>query len=377
MDSESPLIILHLLEPGGGGTMRHVLDLASEQTRCGHQVHVIYSPLRLEPLFAPQIENLKNVTLHALPMRRAPHLSDITNLFSLIEILRRTQPDILHAHSTKAGMLARLARLARIFVKTKIIYTPHALMTLDPETSAIKKFAYGCYEKLLSPLMHRMIVLSSYEYDHAIALGIPRSKLVMGLNGIQNLPPADRKAIRRQWLAAENDVIVGFVGRLCHQKHPELTIAAFAKAQTESPNLKLVMIGEGELRSRCETLAHDLKVENQIIWLGAADAKEFYAGMDMLLITSRYEGMAYTFIEAIHAGLPIVTTPVGGSDSCVIHHQTGLIVPADINDLANAVLLLANDPTILDAMRFAARATARHFTLAHSAELHHQIYCGD
>lgn len=362
---------MHVLEPGGGGTMRHVLDLAQQQARIGHHVHMIYSRKRLEDLSAPQIAALQNVTLHELPMHRAPGVSDIFNLCKLANILKRIKPDVVHAHSTKAGMLARIAH---IFVKTKVIYTPHALMTLDPGTSALKKFVYGAYEKLLSPLMHRMIVLSSFEYDHAAELGIPYGKLVMGINGIAPLPHANRDEIRRGWQVDTDDVIVGFVGRLAHQKNPELAIRAFAKAYQGNPHLKLVMIGDGELRSACEKLANELQVSDRVIFAGAQDAKMLYAGMDMLLITSRYEGMAYTFVEALHAGLPVISTRVGGSDSCVIHGQTGMLTDMNEDDIAKNILLLANDATLRDGMRLASRATARHFTLDAMQELHHGIY---
>ncbi len=352
--------IIHLIEPGGGGTLRHVIDLASAQAQAGDAVTIIYSPLRLEPLFAPQLFALRKVILYPLPMRRAPHPDDIQNLLSLIQIIRKTNPDILHAHSTKAGMLARLAR---IFVTTKVIFTPHALMTLDPETRAIKKLCYSIYEKILSPLMHKMIVLSNVEHDQALALGIPANKIVLGLNGIAPLPPVDRDTIRRNWQVADGKVVVGFVGRLSHQKNPQLALKSFALARKAQSNLKLVVIGDGEFRQDCTALAEQLNISADIIWMGAADAKMLYAGMDLLLITSRYEGMAYSFIEALHAGLPIITTAVGGSDRCVIHGQTGLIMPANTAALSDGIIQLSQDAVLRDAMHFAGRSLAREFTI--------------
>jgi len=368
MDS---LTIVHLLEPGGGGSMRHVLDLAGAQARAGHRVHIIYSPLRLEALFEPQLRALPSVTLHVLPMRRAPHLSDFQNVAELVKILRTARGDILHAHSTKAGMLARMAFW---FTKIPVVYTTHGIMTSDPNTSVPVRFAYGVYEKLLSPFMRAIIVLSEQERAHAITLGIPADKIRMGLNGIAPLPLADRDAIRKSWNLLPEHIAVGFVGRLAYPKNPQLAISAFARAAQSAPQLRLVLIGDGVDRALCEELAQSLNISTQIIWLGEVDAKPLYPALDMLIIPSISEGMAYTFIEALHAGLPVIATPVGGSDRCVIDGQTGFIVPHDAEKMAEKILQLSEDAVLRDAMHFAARAHGRNFTLEKMLAAHDAIY---
>ena len=351
--------------------MRHVLDLAQQQAINGHKVHVVYSPLRLEPLFTPQLANLQSVTLHAIPMHRAPHPHDFLHVVTLVKLCKQSKPNIIHAHSTKAGLIVRLARL---FYSTKIIYTPHAIMTMHPDTSRFKKLVYGLYEQVLSPLMNKMIILSSFEQDHARALGLQDKKLTMGLNGIAPLPITQRTAIREDWEIAENDIAVGYVGRLTAQKNPELALNSFAAAYAQNKNLILIMIGDGELTEACKALAQQLGITDRIRWLGAQDAKMHYAGMDMLLVTSRYEGMAYTFIEALHAGLPVVSTTVGGSDRCIMHGQNGYVVSADAHELATHLLMIANDPVLCDAMRFAARSLSRSFTIQAMTQYHDGIY---
>ncbi len=372
MDS---MTVVHVLEPGGGGAMRHVLDLAAAQARAGWRVHIVYSPIRMEALFEPQLLALSrdwpNITLHSLPMHRAPHVSDAKNLFDLVKLLRVARPDILHAHSTKAGMLARMASAV---VKVPVIYTPHALMTLNPKTPPWKKMIYGWYEQLLSPVMQRMIFLSQEEQAHAVSLGMPANKMVMGLNGITPFTLGDRKALRTTLKIAGDEVVVGFVGRLAPQKNPQLAIRAFAQAATKNEKLKLLLIGGGDLRGECEQLAQNLGVMDRILWLGAANAREWYGAMDLLLITSRYEVMAYIFVEALHAGLPIIATPAGGSDSCVITGQTGFTVAPDETEIAEKILQLAEDAPLRDAMHFAARAHSQNFTIPNMFELHAKIY---
>lgn len=351
--------------------MRHVLDLAQQQANSGQQVHIIYSRQRLEPLFAPQLRELKHITLHELPMRRAPHPGDIGNLYKLIRLLRDIKPDILHAHSTKAGMLARLARL---FLKTKVIYSPHAFMTMNPDTSVWLRGFYSIYERLAAPLTDRVMVLSDQEFQHARALGIPEKRIAFGAAGIAPLPMSDRNPIRAAWNVPADAVLIGFVGRFTHQKYPELAIEAFAAAQKNFPQLYLVMIGDGELLPHCRALAQKLNVADRVIFAGAIDARTHYAGMDILLITSRYENMAYTLIESLFAGLPVVTTEVGISRRCVHDGQNGYIVLPEAEQMGAALGRLAADAPLRDAMRFAARAAARDFSLQQMNQHYQKTY---
>ena len=365
------LNIVHLIEPGSGGSLRHVIDLARAQADTGHHVTIIYSPLRLEAAYGAELQNLSNVTLHELPMHRAPHASDVKNLFKLVQILRRAKPDILHAHSTKAGLLARKAR---VYIKTKIIYTPHAWMSMNPDMPAWQKSLYAAYEKSMSFLTDRIIVLSRHEYEHALSLGISAKKLVMAQNGAPPLPFADRAALRAAANISDEKFVVGFIGRLSAQKNPELALQALAVAKQQNPNLILYMIGNGKLLPACQALAETLGIANDIRWLGAADARLHYAAMDLLLVTSRYEGMPYSFLEALQAGAPIVTTDVGGSESCIIPNQTGAIVPADASHIAREIAKIAGDTTIHDGMRFASRARAQNFGIVQMLESVTAVY---
>jgi glycosyltransferase involved in cell wall biosynthesis len=352
------LNIIHLVEPGSGGAMRHVLDLARAQADVSHNVTIIYSPLRLEADYEAQLRQLPNVALHELLMRRAPHVSDIQNLFELVKILRAEQVDILHAHSTKAGLLARLAR---IFVRMRVIYTPHGMMTLSPKMPQWKKTIYAAYEKILACFTDKIIVLSRHERDHAVSLGLSADKLMMAQNGAAPLPPSDRAALRAAQNILDHQQVVGFVGRMAFPKNPDLAVAAFAAARNQLPNLVLYMIGDGELMLPCLSMAEAQGLSDDIRWLGGVDARPHYAAMDMLLVTSGYEAMAYSFLEALRAGLPIVTTDVGGSDSCVIPGQTGEVTLAEPDQLANGIVKVLGDPARHDAMRSSARALGEQF----------------
>jgi glycosyltransferase involved in cell wall biosynthesis len=222
---------------------------------------------------------------------------------------------------------------------------------------------YGFYERMLSPWMDCMLVLSRHEAAEAQTLGIPPSKIRLIHNAIPPMRLADRDALRRAQKLTESDVVAGFVGRFSAQKNPQLAILAFAQAAQDCPTLHLWMIGDGPLRSDCENLATQLGIAHRVTWHGAVEAADFYAGMDMLLITSRYEGMAYTYLEALAAGLPILSTDVGGADSCVVEGQTGHILPTRAADFAEKMVLLCHDAPLRDAMHFAARGLSGRFLM--------------
>ena len=360
---DSRLNIVHVIEPGSGGAMRHVLDLARAQADTSHAVSVIYSPLRLEAGYEAQLQALVNVKLYPLPMHHAPHVADVGSLWGLVKILRAEKPDILHAHSTKAGLLARLARL---FVKTHVVYTPHGMMSLNPEMPKWKKKIYGAYEKVMSCLTDRMVVLSFHEFESAQSLGL--GKLTLAQNGVTPAPVVDRSALRAVEKIQPEQLVVGFVGRMAFPKNPSLAVAAFAKAKKQLPNLLLYMIGDGELRLGAQQMAKNLGIAADVHWLGAVDARGHYAAMDVLLVTSSYEGMPYSFLEALSAGVPIVTTNVGGSETCVIPGQTGEVTDFNADALADGLVKVLGDATMHDALRFTARARARQFGIPQMLE---------
>ena len=128
------------------------------------------------------------------------------------------------------------------------------------------------------------------------------------------------------------------------------------------------MIGDGELRHGAEQLAKNLGIESSIRWLGAVDARGHYAVMDVLLVTSSYEGMPYSFLEALAACVPIVTTNVGGSETCVIPGQTGEVTDFNVDALANGLVKVLGDATLHDAMQFAARARSKQFGISQMLE---------
>ncbi len=295
--------ILLVIEPSGGGSGRHVVDLAQGLIDNGHAVSLIYSPTRAEPRFEAEAAALPLRHLEPLPLRRAVGPWDIGALIALRRLIARLGPfDIVHGHSAKAGALTRLAAPA----SAARVYTPHALPTLNPIT--VGATSYGLIETWLARLAcEAVIAVSDEEAAHARRRGFPIERLHTIPNGLTACKTADRRAARRIMRLPDTAWIVGFVGRLSSQKDPVRFAQALRLAHARDPRIIGVMIGEGEL---CD--ATHAAGGPSIRLLGALDARPLMAGFDLFAMTSRYEGFSYAMVEAAAAGLPILTTEVGG-----------------------------------------------------------------
>jgi glycosyltransferase involved in cell wall biosynthesis len=266
----------------------------------------------------------------------------------------RTGPyDVIHGHSSKGGMLARLAGIGN---GSAIVYTPHAISTQDPMLGTAKRMIYGAGEKALARLTDRIIAVSAAERDHIVGLGVPRRKLVVIPNGVAPASGPTRGEARAALGLADDILAIGFVGRLSRQKAIDVLIAAFAPVARTNAKARLVVIGEGEEAVPARQQAERLGCSRQVIWLGAVDAMPHYPAFDLFAQPSRYEGFSYAVLEAASNGVAVLTTDVGGSREAIADGVGGLIVPPDEPEsFARALAALTADPQRLAAMGQAAR----------------------
>ena len=297
--------ILQVIEPSGGGSGRHVVDLSEALIDAGHQVALVYSPLRAEPRFETEVAALPLAALERLPLRREIGLWDFAALRALNRLIARLGPfEILHGHSAKAGALARLAHAPG----AARVYTPHALAMMG--AAGLAKTAAGVVEfGLARARTDAVVAVSTEEAAVARRWGLPKDRLHIVPNGLARAPHRDRSAARRTMDVSDSALIVGFVGRLSPQKDPVRFARAVRLAKQDNPRILGVMIGAGPLAEAVAEAGGEAARS-----IGDADARRLMAGFDLFVMTSRYEADAYALIEAAALGLPIVTTDVGGTD---------------------------------------------------------------
>jgi glycosyltransferase involved in cell wall biosynthesis len=243
---------------------------------------------------------------------------------------------------------------------------------MDPLIGASASIVYGSIETFLArSCTDGVIAVSQDEYDHAIKLGIPSSKVFLVQNGIPPHEPAlDRAKLRNELNIPAEAIVVGFVGRMSQQKNPLRFVEAVIAANESDPRICGVMIGEGELYADVERA-----VAGKLILLGNRNARQYMPAFDMFVMTSNYEAMPYVLIEALHAGLPIISTAVGGATSTVHHDENGLVLPVDVSPhrLSEAIVeLVKGDRQI--AFAAASRVIAEAFTATTMAEQTLAVY---
>ena len=264
-----------------------------------------------------------------------PH--DISALWGLYRLLKKEGPfDIIHSHSSKAGGLARLAGLKLPgFVQ---IYTPHAFVTMMPNSS----WLYGLIEKFLSRFCAAVITVSPQEEKHALEyLDLPRHKVRMIPNGIHLNYAANRESARCQMGYDPHDFVVGFVGRLAAQKNPLRLVETFRLLTSQRNDMQLAIVGDGPLRNDVMMTLARYNLTARGRFFSGFNARDLMPGFDCLLCTSDYESYALIFPEALDAGVPIVTTPVGIAVEAVLEGKTGFVADFSAEKLAEGVLKIA------------------------------------
>ncbi|WP_289034218.1 glycosyltransferase [uncultured Roseibium sp.] len=359
--------ILLVTEPSGGGSGRHVLDLASSLADHGHGVHVIWSGDRADDWFVSKLAAQIKFSSSELLMKRSIGPADLRSYLMLAMFILRHGPfDVTHGHSSKAGALVRLVPG---FIAGKKIYTPHAFRTMDPSMGSRGHAFYNLIERVLAYFCTAIICVSRREFDHALALGIDHRKLRMVPNGANPLDEVDPPAEPDQ----QDAVVIGFIGRLAEQKNPELFVEAIKLAHARDPRVRGLVLGDGALRSELEK-----KVGPEVVefagWVSTAD---YIREIDVFCQTSRYEAMPYTMLEALFAGLPMISTDVGGVEETIQEGVNGFVLPFDASptDVAEKMLLLAGDKALRAEMSEQSRAISMTKTIDVMATNTIDAYC--
>jgi glycosyltransferase involved in cell wall biosynthesis len=281
--------------------------------------------------------------------RELSPLRDLVTLFKLWRLMRAYHPDVVHTHTAKAGFVGRTAAwLARVPVR---IHTYHGHV-FHGYFSPRKTQIFLWLERLTARFSDRLITISPALKDELTTQYhiAPADKFVVVPLGLELSPFAEnprRCGIFRTEFGIAPDVpLVGIVGRIVPIKNHELFLTMAKKVQETVPDAHFVIIGDGERRAEIEKLAADLHIRVTFTgWL--RDLKPAYSDMDALVISSDNEGTPVSLIEALAAGVPVVSTAVGGVPDLLRHGEFGQIVPAgDADALAAAVINVRSGSTL-------------------------------
>lgn len=292
-------------------------------------------------------------------MREVRPRQDAAAVARLACLFARRRPDVVHAHTYKAGVLATLA--ARAAGVRAIVFTPHghifapgARIPGVPEGGWRLRVLRSC-TRVAEALAHRVTALSEQDLAEQVALGLaPRSKHVVIPNGIDldryDLPP----------VRGSGSPVIGSVGRFTAEKGHRDLLDAFALVRRSHPRARLVLVGYGELEAELRRQADRLSLDGAVDFAGARDSAELLPTFDVFVQPSLYESQGLSILEAMAAGRPVVATDVGGVRDVVRDGETGLLVRAgDPEALAAALVRLADAPEFAASLASRGRARVR------------------
>ena len=362
MNPTQAVRVLQICEASSAGVGRHTIDLTEGLLAKGCDVHLLYSRARIDDAFERGVARLPSGRSHVIEMAREPTAGDAAAMLAVCRYVASHGPfDLVHGHSSKGGAIARLAGAAS---RKPVIYTPHCISTMVPSFGRVKNTAFKLVEAGLALLTRRILAASQEEYDHIRSLGVAASRLRLVPHGIQRLPLGSKQEVRAALGLSQDQVIIGFVGRLSEQKNPALAIRAFARLAAQQQKVRLAIIGSGELEAECRRLAAELRVDDRIDWLGYRPGYESMPAFDVLLVPSRYEGLPYVMLEALTVGLPLVITPVGGVKLVIDDGKNGFVVPHDdVVAMSEAIGRLAADANWRARVSRAALAKSEDFSI--------------
>lgn len=328
--------ILHCLRAPVGGLFRHVLDVAAEQAGRGHDVGILAdSSTRnalTDQLFASIAPKL-TLGVVQLPMSRQPGFGDIKAVRSVTHIARPLDLDVLHGHGAKGGAYARLARrtLRTEGQRVKAFYTPHG-GTLNFRPGTMQGRLFMRVEHFLERFTDGLIFESAY------AARVYRERLGPGPAPQRIIPNGLRPGDFFEIVHAPGNVRdILFVGELRDIKGVDVLLQALANLAREGTPLSAAIVGSGPQEAALKAQAHALGLQDRVVFTGALPARQAFTLGRVMVVPSRAESFPYIVLEAAAAGLPLVTTTVGGIPEIVAGTDTKLIAAGDAGALTDAI----------------------------------------
>jgi glycosyltransferase involved in cell wall biosynthesis len=304
-----PLSVLLVVEPGLDGVFRHVEGLVDFLLTQNQRIHLAYSSRRSGQAMALLVERVRKMGGETVDLRVAntPQLRDFTALSQLVGLIRRTRPDVIHAHSSKAGVLARAAAI--LTGHRQCLYTPHAYYGMAKPASL--RVGFFNWVERVAARFATTIAISREESDFAV------SQLHIDTARFQPATPEQRRAARLKLGIPEHITVLATIGRMCWQKDPETAYRAVAPVCQRNPDLLFLHLGWGKWNEYLRRFGQELGFKSQLRILEYTDdPRAFYHAVDGVLITSRYEaGWPLVLLESLSCNLPIMTaTCLGMSD---------------------------------------------------------------
>lgn len=335
-----------------GGAQQNTLYTVEDQYQ-DYQDEVV---LMTGPTDGPEGTLIPRAEQGGFDLQILPHLTrsisplnDWRAYRELIAALRNYQPDLVHTHSSKAGILGRAAAWK---LKLPTVHTIHGA-AFHFGQSPVNYHAYIAAEKWASRRCDRLVSVCDAMTDQYVAAGITaRDRCDTVYSGMEVepflTPSRPPEEIRRELGIKPGQIVIGKVARLFHLKGHKYLIEAAKQVVAAQPEVRFLLIGDGILRAEFESRIAALGLSEHFIFAGLVPPErvpELIHAMDIVVHTSVWEGLARVLPQGLIAGKPVVSYDVDGAREVVIPEETGYLLPPEsIEPLSQALIELAADP---------------------------------
>lgn len=333
--------MITLLELGGaqGNTLFTVTHLNREK----FEVVLICGEGGIQDEEAKKIPKLKIYFIKNM-VRPIHPLKDFLCLIELFRILKQEKADIVHTHSSKAGILGRIA--ARMAQTPVIIHSIHGFGFNPYQKYWVRKL-FIFLEKWIAKISDILIVVSSKNIKDGLKLGIGKKekyRLIRSGVDIQKIKnraeTSDSQSLRKNFGIPSEKKVILTVGPFKIQKDPLNYVRLAKKVSDQFSEVKFLMVGDGELREKIELLIHDLKLENIVTLLGwRKEIPELLKACDLFVLTSLWEGLPRAAVESLIVGKPVVAFGVDGVPEVVQNGENGFVLaPGNLDEMAEKII---------------------------------------
>lgn len=340
-----------------GGSQENTVLSCAGQSDHGHEVSLVYGPIHgPEGSMLADVQTHGNIKTIETPnlIRELNPLRDLRCRGDLRAIIRAEQPDVVHTHSSKAGILGRAAAWKEEV--PAVVHTIHGL-PFHPYQSHVAQTIYIQSERWAAKRCHRIVCVADAMREQALAAGVGHPELFTTIrSGMKTAPflnahaDFDRDAVRKSFGFAPDDFVLGTVARLAELKGHDDLLDAVAPTIANEKHLRLLWVGDGFKRERLLARARELQLEDRLVTTGHVPPEripELLIAMDLLVHPSYREGLPRAVPQALLSGTPAIAYDVDGTREVIEDGVTGLLVaPGDINALRQAINRMQNDSAL-------------------------------
>lgn len=356
-----PRLLYVITRAERGGAQAHVLSLATSSLG-DFEVEIATGQ---EGFLADEARAM-GIPVHIVPhlQREIRPVSDTRALIDILKLFRRIEPDLIHAHTFKAGIIGRFAASR---LRIPCIYTVHMWPFGNSNVPAIWRAVGPHAERLSAEWCTRIITVANAGKEIGELYRIaPSSKMITIHNGIDDCHERASFGV--------SEPIITMVARFREPKDHETLLRAFATIPSGSI---LRLVGDGPLRRQSQRLVRKLGLTNRIAFLGdRRDISTLLASSEVFVLASKSELFPISILEAMRAGLPVIASDVGGVSEAVIHGESGFLVPArSVSELREALIRLIENAELRARMGGAARLRfEKHFLTSKMADHTRSLY---